>query len=93
MHKLVKRSQLKEWTEAPVVEIVIQALEATLQEAQSEKADAFYPGDAARTQEYRAGFIGAIEILEHVIALLKLDKESVDSLFESAGIEIVDEEE
>lgn len=93
MHKLVKRSQLKEWVEQPVVEIVVQALGATLQEAKDEKADAFFPGDAHKTQEYRAGFVGAIEILENMISFLKYEKQSVDALFEAAEIQIVDDEE
>ena len=93
MHKVVRKSQLKEWAEAPVVEVVIQALEEVLKNAKRERADCFYAGDAHKTQEERSMWMGSEMALENIIDFLKQDEETVAQLFDEAEIEIVDEKE
>lgn len=92
---VLRKSQIKEWAEGTVVDILKIVLEKELEEAYKARAVLFHPGEPMRTQEERSYIIGKEGVLQDLLDILNVDDKhgTLTSYFEGNDVTIINDEE
>lgn len=91
--KHILYTDLKEWIESPIGEIVKEVMQKELNDVYVERSDFFLEDNPQKTHTVRAGLIGQESILQDVIGIMELDGPTLEKYFELHGVEIVRNDE